>query len=67
VAIVGDEDPRRWVRSTGRLATMVARLGQGQAKAALVEGVRALGDALARHFPRRPDDTNELSDHVSLG
>lgn len=70
VAIVGDEGIHSRVGEEYWLGVrdlMVARLGQGQARAALVEGVRALGHALARHFPRRPDDTNELSDHVSLG
>ena len=27
----------------------------------------ALGAALAWHFPRRPDDHNELRDEVSIG
>jgi uncharacterized membrane protein len=35
----------------------------------IVEGVRAVGDELARHFPRRPGETdrNELPDGVSHG
>ncbi len=35
----------------------------------IVAGVRAVGDELARHFPRKPgeSDRNELSDAVSRG
>ena len=32
-----------------------------------VHAVRELGELLCRHFPRRRDDTNELSDQVSVG
>lgn len=38
------------------------RPGQG-----LVEAVRDVGAVLRTHFPRRPDDRNELSDQVSVG
>lgn len=31
---------------------------------AVVLAVEKVGRALAEHFPRRPDDTNELPDHV---
>jgi uncharacterized membrane protein len=30
----------------------------------LCEGVAMIGEKLARHFPRRPDDKNEISDEV---
>lgn len=31
---------------------------------AVVVAVEKVGNALAEHFPRRHDDTNELSDHI---
>ncbi len=33
----------------------------------IVQGVQRAGDLLAEHFPRRPDDRNELSDGVERG
>jgi uncharacterized membrane protein len=38
----------------------------GPPRRALERAIEALGRALAEHFPRRPDDRNELSDEVSL-
>ena len=31
----------------------------------IVHGVQKAGELLARHFPRRPDDRNELSDDIA--
>jgi uncharacterized membrane protein len=41
----------------------------GRFSEGIVAGVRAVGDELARHFPRRPGeaDSNELPDSVSRG
>jgi uncharacterized membrane protein len=39
-----------------------ARPGDG-----LIHAAGELGAILGRHFPRRPDDTNQLSDDVSIG
>lgn len=44
---------------------MVERLRAGRTREALVEAVTEVGRTLRTHFPRRPDDTNELSDQVS--
>jgi uncharacterized membrane protein len=38
----------------------------GAPRRAFERAIEALGRALAEHFPRRPDDRNELSDDVSV-
>jgi uncharacterized membrane protein len=45
----------------------VARLRDGAARDAVVQAVTDVGAVLAREFPRRPDDVDELPDDVSLG
>ena len=40
---------------------------QGQACNALCREIEAVGDILIRHFPIKPDDTNELSNEVITG
>jgi uncharacterized membrane protein len=45
---------------------LVARLREGHSCDALIAAVRDAGETLARHFPRAPDDRNELGDAVSL-
>jgi uncharacterized membrane protein len=69
VAIVGDEGIHARVGDdywAGVRDLMVEHLRRGEARAAMIDAVRALGRSLARHFPRQPDDTNELSDSVSV-
>ncbi len=34
---------------------------------ALVQGIAKAGELLSEHFPRRPDDKNELPDNVEEG
>jgi uncharacterized membrane protein len=70
LAIVGDEaiharvDPGYWETIRDH---MVERLRDGAARDAVVQAVQDVGAVLAREFPRRPDDVDELPDDVSFG
>jgi uncharacterized membrane protein len=69
LAVIGDAGIHTCVGQTywdGLVARVLAHLRQERPREGLVDAVRAIGDALAAHFPRRPDDRNELSDRVSL-
>ena len=69
LAVVGDEGIHRRVGDTYWEAVrdvMIAKLREGRALDAVLAGIAAVGGVLADHFPRRPDDRNELSDQVSL-
>jgi uncharacterized membrane protein len=69
LAIVGDEGihakvgPQYWehVRDL-----MLERLRTGDARDAVVAAVADVGAVLRRYFGQRPDDTNELSNEVSV-
>jgi uncharacterized membrane protein len=68
-AVVGDEgihgrvgDPH-WHRVRD---LMVEKLRSSAPREAIERAVEELGRALAEHYPRRPDDKNELSDEVSV-
>ena len=45
---------------------MLAKLREGRPLDAVLTGVAEVARVLAEHFPRRPGDQNELSDHVSV-
>lgn len=45
---------------------MVERLRSNAPREAIERAIEALGRSLAEHYPRRPDDENELSDDVSV-
>ena len=69
LAIVGDEGIHRHVGDAYWETVrdlMIARLREGRALEAVLAGVAEVGRVLARHFPRRPDDRNELNDQVSI-
>ncbi len=69
LAIVGDEGiharvgPQYWehVRDL-----MLERLRSGAARDAVLAAVADVGAVLRQHFGQRPDDTNELSNEVSV-
>jgi uncharacterized membrane protein len=69
LAVVGDDGIHArvgdgyWTRLRDLL---VARLREGRAREALVEAIVEVGRVLGQHFPRGPDDVNELSDEVSV-
>jgi uncharacterized membrane protein len=70
LAIVGDDGIHARVGDEYWLAVrdgMVERLRAGSVVTALVWAVGQVADALARFFPRRPDDVDELPDDVSIG
>jgi uncharacterized membrane protein len=70
LAVVGDRSIHErvgqpyWERLA---ATLSAHFAQGRRREGLSAVVHELGRELARHFPRRPDDANELTDQVSVG
>jgi uncharacterized membrane protein len=69
LAVVGDEGVHArvgdgyWARLRDLL---VQRLREGRPAPALREAITELGRMLRQHFPRGPDDVNELSDEVSV-
>jgi len=70
LAVIGDEAIHRrvgdayWQRL---VADVTAHFREERPRDGFVHAVRDLGQALAQHFPRRPDDSNELSDELSIG
>jgi uncharacterized membrane protein len=70
LAVIGDRGIHERVGEAywRRIVEDVARhLREERPRDGLVHAVRELGEALRQHFPRRPDDTNELRDEVSVG
>ncbi len=50
----------------GVVELLVGHLRAERPRDGLLAAVRAVGEALCRHFPRSADDRNELSDDVSF-
>ena len=70
LAVIGDAGIHERVGATywQELVDAVReRMRQQRSREGLIHAIGELGGTLGRHFPRRPGDTNELSDEVSLG
>jgi len=70
LAVIGDRGIHERVGEAywqGLVAAVRERMRQQQARDGLIHAIAEVGTELGRHFPRRPDDTNELSDQASLG
>jgi uncharacterized membrane protein len=68
LAVVGDEGIHRSVGASfwsDVIRRVEARFREDAFVEGLEEGIRLAGDALVAHFPRRPDDINELPDGLS--
>jgi uncharacterized membrane protein len=69
LAVIGDEGihdrvgQEYWDRL---VAAITAHFRDERPRDGFVHAVGELGAALAQHFPRRPDDVNELGDEVTL-
>ena len=67
-AVVGDEELHQrvsesyWSEIRDQLA---ADFAAGNYSAGLSAAIAAVGESLGRHFPRRPDDVNELPNDVA--
>jgi uncharacterized membrane protein len=69
-AVVGDKGVHEKCGETfwRELAdAMSARFKAGDFTGGLVLGIERAGELLARHFPRHPDDRNELPDSIEQG
>jgi uncharacterized membrane protein len=70
LAVIGDQGIHSRVGETywqGLVADVLAHFREARPRDGLLHAVAALGAALRRHFPRDPDDRNELVDEVSTG
>ena len=69
LAVIGDQGIHQrvgeayWQRL---VADVLAHFREERPRDGCLHAVRELGAALRQHFPRRPDDPNELRDEVSI-
>ncbi|HEV8457079.1 MAG TPA: TPM domain-containing protein [Methylomirabilota bacterium] len=70
LAVIGDAGIHERVGEAywRRLVAAVTRhFGEARPRDGFIHAIAELGQVLRRHFPRRPDDTNERPDDVSIG
>jgi uncharacterized membrane protein len=69
LAVIGDRGIHERVGEAywhGLVADVSRHFREERPRDGLLHAVSELGAALHRHFPRRPDDQNELRDEVSI-
>ena len=67
-AVIGDEGVHKRCGAEfwhAMAAEMSGSFKKSEFTQGIVNGVRKTGELLAQHFPRRPDDRNELPDRVA--
>lgn len=62
-AIASRVAPERWGEA---MAALIAAVKDGRPADGMVDAVRLIGAVIAEHFPRSPDDTDELPDRLIL-
>jgi len=70
LAVIGDAGIHARVGETYwqvLVADVSAHFREERPRDGFLHAVREVGQALGRHFPRRPDDPNELIDVASIG
>jgi uncharacterized membrane protein len=70
LAVIGDAGIHERVGEAywqGLVDAVRDHLRQRRSREGLLHAIAEVGEALGQHFPRRPDDVNELPDDVSLG
>ncbi len=70
LAVIGDAGIHARVGDAywqGLAAAATRHFREERSRDGFIHAVGELGQILRQHFPRRPDDTNELGDQVSIG
>lgn len=60
-AIVGVTTPETWGEA---MAALIVEVKQGRIAAGMVAAIERVGAVLAEHFPRAPEDANEIPDKL---